>query len=150
MRIILTLPRWETRIWLVGGVVLLWLLISLLGYMMTRQMPETTWLTHSRWQELQVRRQTQRDLLRLEPDLHQLRILSQQPYPDPVQTLALAQRVYHRYRTGVVTTTAVRHALIQAAETAVQAAYSDSAQVAAELTAALQAVDAQLQHLRSP
>ncbi len=148
MRIELTVPRTETRGWIVGGVCLLWLLVSLLGYRMTQQMPEAAWLTRSRWQVLHVHRQTRHDLQRLHRDLRELAALSHRVHPDPAQTLTLAQRIYYRHRTGAVTTAATRHALIQAATIAVRVSYG--AQAPEELASALHSVEGQLQHLQFP
>ncbi len=148
MRIEFAVSRLEVRDWIVGGVALLWLLVSLLGYGITRQMPETHWLTRNHWKGLHVHRQTRHDLQRLDQDLQQLVSLSRRAHPDPVQTLTLAQRIYYRHRTGAVTTTVARHALIQAAEMAVQTSYG--ARERWQLTVALQDADTQLQRLRSP
>ncbi len=148
MRIEVTVPRLETRDWIVGGGCLLWILISLLGYVMTRQMAEAVPLTRERWQELHIQRETQEDLRRLEQDLAQLTALSQTDHPDPVSTLALAQRIYHRHLAGAITTTAARRALIQAAEMAVQVSYG--AQERPQLVTRLQMAEKYTERMRSP
>ena len=127
--------------YLAGGMAIFWLL-ALLGFAASHGQPEVSLLTRAQWQALRVHRQTRQDAARLTRDLAQLQRVARAPYPDPVPTLLLAQRIYARQRRGAVASTLARQALMQAGETAVQLAYG--AVEPRALADALQAAEAQL------
>lgn len=145
VRIELAWPPERPWPWYLAGCMAIFWLLALLGFAASPGQPEVSLLTRAQWQALRVHRQTRQDAARLTRDLAQLQRVARAPYPDPVPTLLLAQRIYARQRRGAVASTPARQALMQAGETAVQLAYG--AVEPRALAEALQAAEAQLRLL---
>lgn len=146
VRIELAWPPERPWPWYLAGCMAIFWLLALLGFAASHGQPEVSLLTRAQWQALRVHRQTRQDAARLTRDLAELQRVARAPYPDPVPTLLLAQRIYARQRRGAVASTLARQALMQAGETAVQLAYG--AVEPRALAEALQAAEAQLLLLR--
>ena len=146
VRIELAWPPERPWPWYLAGCMAIFWLLALLGFAASHGQPEVSLLTRAQWQALRVHRQTRQDVARLTRDLAELQRVARAPYPDPVPTLLLAQRIYARQRRGAVASTPARQALMQAGEIAVQRAYG--AVEPRALAEALQAAEAQLRLLQ--
>ncbi len=120
VRLELTWPPESKTLWYVVTGMLGLLLLGLLGATISQPQTKRVLLDKPQWQVLQAQRQTQQDVAHMTRDLSQLVHMSLSLQPDPVETVWLAQRLYSRYKSGVVSTAAARRSLIDAGHVAVQ------------------------------
>ena len=73
-------------------------------------------LTAGRWTAARLARQANTEAEALVEDAAALRNLLEREYPDPIDAMLLAQRIYAEHRTGSTATVAARQRLIAAAE----------------------------------
>lgn len=123
--------------------------LALLGRQVTPvEAGEPVLLSSDRWLAAHLARQARRETIRLYRDAGRLRALLDEPSPDPVSAMLLAQGIYARQRTGTSATATARQSLIVAAETS--ARYATGALAYNDALSALEEALALLDPLRLP
>jgi 1,2-phenylacetyl-CoA epoxidase PaaB subunit len=102
------------------------LLLGLAGRLVTPASGgEAHLLTPGRWTAYKLQKQARSETKALVRDAARLQAMLENPHPDPVEAMLLAQDIYARRQSGSSATAAARGALVAAAEATVRAAIGE-------------------------